>query len=277
MTHTTLVVGTGYLGQRFVEACDGHSVVALTRSTYDLDTGGPLPIVLPKSYSVLYTVPPSAESDADVRLQRLLDELNPLPQRFVYISTTGVYGNRDGGVVDEAAVINPASERAARRVTAEEALQSWDDRSACAIMILRVPGIYGPGRLGDERVRQGVPVIDEHAAGPGNRIHVSDLVACCSAALDSNAPAGTYNVGDGDHRTSTWFANEVARQYGLPAPPSISMSEAEHEFSPLRLSFLKESRLVDVQKMHDVLGVKLRYPNPEEGIAASIFLEAAGG
>ena len=271
MTGTTLVVGTGYLGQSFADASDGNNLIALTRSAHDLDTGGPLPIILPKSYSILYTVPPSTDSHTDVRLQRLLDELDPAPRRFVYISTTGVYGNHDGGVVDETTAVAPESERAASRVAAEESLRSWADRCACAIMILRVPGIYGPGRLGDDRIRQGMPVIDEQDANPGNRIHVCDLVECCNAALNPDAPAGTYNVGDGDHRTSTWFANEVARQYGLTAPPSISMSDAEREFSPLRLSFLRESRRVDTQKMRDVLGVTLRYPNPEEGIAASII------
>jgi nucleoside-diphosphate-sugar epimerase len=155
-------------------------------------------------------------------------------------------------------------------MAAEQVLQSWGAKHHVDVSILRVPGIYGPEQLGVDRVREGAAVIDEADAGPGNRIHVDDLVACCIAALSNDVPAGIYNVGDGDLRSSTWFTREVARQCQLEPPPIISMEDAEREFSPMRLSFLKESRIVNTQKMRTVLGVKLRYPNPEQGIAASI-------
>ncbi len=115
-----------------------------------------------------------------------------------------------------------------------------------------------------------MPVLDEESAHPGNRIHVDDLATCCIAALARHVPAGLYNVGDGDHRTSTWFTNEVARQLDLPPPPQISRHRAEQEFSTQRMSFLRESRIVDTSKMRDVLGVTPRYANPEEGIRASL-------
>ena len=219
---------------------------------------------------MLYTVPPSAESPNDARLERLLAVLTPSPQRFTYISTTGVYGDHRGAVVNEETPVNPGSAHAAKRVAAERALVDWAARSGCAVVILRVPGIYGPGRLGVDRIRARQPVIRNEDAGPGNRIHVDDLVACCMAALDENTPAGIYNVGDGDHRTSTWFSNEVARQAGLASPPAISMEQAEKEFSPMRLSFLRDQRRVDTRKMREILGVTIRYPNPEQGIAASL-------
>jgi nucleoside-diphosphate-sugar epimerase len=265
---STLVVGVGYLGGRFLE--QDNDARGLTHSDYDLDIDGPLPVDLPDSYTVLYTVPPSHESQSDPRLQRLLDVLDPAPTRFVYISTTGVYGDHDGATVSEETPTSPGSDHAARRVAAEDALISWAAGISCAAVVLRVPGIYGPGRLGIERLREGSPAIEEGDAGPGNRIHVDDLAACCVAALANHVPAEVYNVGDGDHRTSTWFANEVARQCELPAPPTISMEHARREFSPMRMSFLGESRRVDTQKMRDVLGVKLKYPNPEDGIAASL-------
>jgi len=274
-----LVVGTGYVGQRFLERHSATAVLGLSRSalqshqpirTYDLDTRGELPLVLPNHYTVLYTVPPASLSEADVRLAGLLGELTPAPQRFVYISTTGVYGDRNGESVAEDTPVNAESGRAKRRVAAEDLLHAWGARQSCDIVILRVPGIYGPGRLGIERLRDGLPVIAEQDTGPGNRIHVDDLVNCCSAAVAGEAPAGIYNVGDGDHRSSTWFSNEVARQCGLEPPPTISMAAAEHEFSPMRLSFLRESRRVETRKMRDVLGVTLRYPDPADGIAASL-------
>ena len=265
----TLVVGVGYLGQRFC-ASSGEKARGLTRSEFDLDDAGPLPFELPREYDLLYTVPPSRTSQNDVRLERLLALLAPAPHRFVYISTTGVYGNHDGASVDEDTPLNPESEHAARRVAAEATLQAWSARSGCNLVILRVPGIYGPGRLGIERIREGAAIVREEDVGPGNRIHVDDLAACCAAALDENTPAGIYNVGDGDHRTSTAFTYEVARQLGLPPPPTISMAEAEQQFSPMRLSFLRDQRRVDTTKMRDALGVSPRYSDPSAGIAASI-------
>jgi nucleoside-diphosphate-sugar epimerase len=264
----TLVVGVGYLGGRFLE--QHNEARGLTRDDFDLDEDTVKPVDLPESCTVLYTVPPSNESQSDVRLQRLLKALDPAPTRFVYISTTGVYGDHGGAAVSEETPTNPGSDRAARRVAAEDALSSWAAEAGCSNVVLRVPGIYGPGRLGIERLRGGSSVIQERDAGPGNRIHVDDLVACCAAAMAVDVPAGVYNVGDGDHRTATWFSNEVARQCELPAPPTISMEDARREFSPMRMSFLGESRRVDTQKMRDVLGVKLKFANPEDGIAASL-------
>ncbi len=280
MTRATLVVGTGYVGQRFVTLQNGALTLGLSRSpisvphnikAYDLDAGGPLPLTLPDQYAVLYTVPPSAESISDVRLQRLLDVLTPAPQRFVYISTTGVYGNRDGATVDEESNINPLADRARRRVSAEDSVRAWGEQCDCAIVILRVPGIYGPGRLGVERIQDRLPVIAENDTGPGNRIHVDDLVNCCAVALTPRAQEGVYNVGDGDHRSSTWFTIEVARQCRLEPPPTISMQDAASEFSPMRLSFLKESRNVDTRKMREVLGITPKYANAEDGIRASLL------
>ena len=272
MNGPTLVVGVGYLGGRFLG--QDNTAIGLTRSDFDLDKDGPIPVGLPEPYTVLYTVPPSQESQSDVRLQRLLDVLNPAPTRFVYISTTGVYGDHGGAAVSEKTPASPGSDRAARRVAAEEALTAWATETGCTAVVLRVPGIYGPCRLGTERLREGSPIIQECDAGPGNRIHVDDLAACCVAAMSAEVPSGVYNVGDGDHRTSTWFANEVARQCELPAPPTISMEDARREFSPMRMSFLGESRRVDTQKMRDDLGVTLKYANPEAGIHASVLEES---
>ena len=277
-----LLIGCGYVGRRFLARQQPGNVIALSRSPLapplqasivDLDTDESLPVTLHDRYTVLYTVPPGGGSLRDLRLERLLALLEPAPQRFVYISTTGVYGNRDGALVDEVTPVRPETQRAERRVAAERQLRSWGDTSGCDIVILRVPGIYGPGRLGTERLREGLPVIQDADAGPGNRIHVDDLVICCEAALSPGTPPGVYNVGDGDYRTSTWFANDVARQSNLPAPPEISMAEAERQFSPMRMSFLRESRRVDTTKMRDVLDVTPRYSNPEDGIAASLAEE----
>ena len=283
----TVVVGTGYTGRRLLErlpkggAHKGGGAIGLSRTAgngvlqFDLDGDLPLPTALPDSYSLVYTVPP-ARTDPDLpdpRLQRLLALLAPPPARFVYLSTTGVYGNRDGGLVSENMPVNPMSDRARRRVEAERLLDTWSKQNSVSLVILRVPGIYGPGRLGIERIAQGVPVLDEASANPGNRIHVDDLVSACAKALSPQVPAGIYNLGDGDERSSTWFAGEVARQLRMPAPPTVTREQAAATFSPARLSFLAESRRVDTTRMREVLGVTPRYEDAAKGIRASLAEE----
>jgi nucleoside-diphosphate-sugar epimerase len=187
--------------------------------------------------------------------------LDPPPERFVYISTTGVYGDRGGGIVDETAAPQPATDRARRRLAAETLLRDWATQHALRLYLLRVPGIYGPGRLGTERIRARQTLIAAAEAYPGNRIHVADLVRCCMAALQGDAPSGIYNVGDGDHRSPTWFAQEVARQAGLPAPPEISRSAQS------------ESRRVATRRMRDQLGVMPQFADAADGIRASLAEE----
>ena len=279
---TTLVVGTGYVGRRVLESLDDGEVIGLSRSAltttkpvllFDLDTDRILPLPLPAHYRVLYTVAPAADADQDTRLERFLDNLDTAPSSFVYISTTGVYGDRGGARVTEDAEPEPLTPRATRRVAAELTLRQWCAARAVRLVVLRAPGIYGPGRLGLERIRGGEPLLDEADANPGNRIHVDDLARCCVAALTDAEAQGVFNVGDGDERTSTWFATEVARQAGLRAPLTVSRSEAETTFSERRLSFLRESRRVDTTRMRQILRVTPKYANAEDGIRKSLFDE----
>ncbi|NCF16104.1 MAG: NAD-dependent epimerase/dehydratase family protein [Gammaproteobacteria bacterium] len=271
----TLVAGTGYTGLRVLERLPVDAVAGVSRSPVttdrafqlvDFDALDTSAFELPARYAVLYTCPPGDQDDT--RLRRFLAHLAPTPGRFVYISTTGVYGNCDGAVVNENTPLNPGSAMSRPRVAAEKLLSAWADPLGCDLVILRVPGIYGPGRLGIERIEQGGAFIAGDEANPGNRIHVDDLATCCIAALSEQTPAGIYNVGDGDHRTGTWFADEVARQAELPEPRKISRAQAEKEFSAARLAFLASSRIVDTTKMREVLGITPR--TPEEGIKDSL-------
>jgi nucleoside-diphosphate-sugar epimerase len=258
----TIVVGAGYVGRRVLTNTDQPGSIALGRSTgLDLDTAAKLPLTLPDAYRVLYTVPPSPAHSDDLRLARLLAWLAPKPARFVYISTTGVYGDCGGALVDESAALRPASDRARRRVAAEALLRSWAAEHAVPCYVLRTPAIYGPGRLGLERIHERLPLIAAKDAYPGNRIHVADLVRCCLAALCGDAPPGIYNVGDGDYRSPTWFSQEVARQAGLAALPEIARSTAG------------ECRRVVTERMREKLGVTPEYANAAEGIRASLTEE----
>ena len=273
----TVVAGTGYTGRRVLERLPADEVLGLSRSPvdtdrpfhrFDFDQSQALPVELPDEYAVLYTCPPGGEDDG--RLRHFLSLLTPAPMRLVYISTTGVYGDARGKVVSEASAIDPGNSMAKARVAAETIAAEHAAKFDCRLVILRVPGIYGPGRLPLQRLAEGGAFLNDDVASPGNRIHVDDLATCCIAALREDAPGGIYNVGDGDHRSATWFAQEVARQAGLPAPRQISREEAQQEFSRVRLAFLASSRIVDTTKMREVLGVTPRYANPEDGIAASL-------
>jgi len=276
---TTLFVGAGYTGARVLQRLPDAVALGRSRSgdeRLDLDHDEALRVELAGPYAVIYSVPPASDQPGDPRLARFLAMLPHPPERIVYLSTTGVYGNRDGGRVDEETEPRPETSRAERRLDAERTVKEWCAAHGTTAVALRVPGIYGPGRLGTEGVRAGMPVLREEDANPGNRIHVDDLATCCIAALSPAVPAGIYNVGDGDHRSGSWFTNEVARQAGLPPPPAISFAEAQKTFSPRRLSFLKESRVVDTTKMREVLGVTPKYANPADGIAASLAEEPGG-
>lgn len=275
--HLTIVTGVGYVGRRVLAALPNERRLGLSRSPekaqtrqLDLDdTRARLP-KLPQNFNVIYTVPPPRKGDEDLRLQAFLDRLPRPPQRFVYLSTSGVYGDCQGRSVDELTPTNATTPRARRRVDAERRLIAYCRHSGARLVILRVPGIYGPGRLGLERIRSGEPVLTEEDANPGNRIHVDDLTACCIAALSVDATENIINVGDGDERSSTWFAKELARQAGLDEPPVVSRASAEQTFSDKRLSFLRESRRLDLTKMRTELGVAVRYEDAADGIAASL-------
>lgn len=280
-----VIAGCGYTGSRVANALGDGRVIAFRRHPerggslpFDLDFPGDRDapaLPLPAEYDLLYTIPPARDDDADTdrRLARLLALLDPLPRRFVYLSTSGVYGDCAGALVDESRQPRPATARAKRRLVAEGQLQRFTTGRGVSLVVLRVPGIYGPGRLGINRIRSGMPVLVEADAHPGNRIHVDDLAASCLAALSQEAPPGVYNVSDGDHRSGSWFTLTVARLAGLPAPRQVSRDEARRTFGQSRLSFLEESRRLDNRRMREVLRVEPRYADAEAGIRASLVEE----
>jgi nucleoside-diphosphate-sugar epimerase len=220
---------------------------------------------------VYYAVPPAPTGTGDPRLERFLARLMGTPRRIVYLSTTGVYGDRAGAVVDEETAVAPQSARAVRRVAAELALRDWAGARDVSWCILRVAGIYGPGRLPLERLRRAEPAIDPAEASPGNRIHVEDLVtACIAAGRSARAHRGIFNITDGTDDSITGYLLRVARLSGLPAPPFVSRAVAARDSSPAAWSFLGESRRADNRRMREELGVALAYHDLDEGIRASL-------
>ena len=278
-----VVAGTGYAGRRVLLALPANRSSGLSRSAennsdlriqlLDLDQSDTQAIVVPDPSVLLYTIPPSDDSEGDERLAAFLRRIRPFPERIVYLSTSGVYGNRNGKKTTENDATNPSTARAKRRLAAEQILGQKCEQEDSELIILRVPAIYGPERLGLQRLREGAEILREADSGPGNRIHVDDLVTCCVAAMTRNAPAGIYNIADGDLRSSNWFACTVACLAGLPPPTEISYAQAERSWSEQRLSFIRESRCLDSQKMRSILKVKPRYANAEAGILASLETE----
>jgi nucleoside-diphosphate-sugar epimerase len=288
-----LIAGCGYVGQRLAQRLQAQfDVTALVRSTQrvdelerlgiralaiDLDrvrAGVTIPERLDQE-AILYLTPPPVLGESDLRLDRFLQLATVPPHTFVYMSTTGVYGDTAGAVVDESSAVQPRTDRARRRVSAEEMTRVWCNERRVRRVVLRVPGIYGPERLPLERLRHCEPVVREREAGINNRIHVDDLVTACVRAITNPEARGVYNVTDGQPFSSTAFINLVAKVAGLPAPPQVPMEEAQLTFSPERLSFLNESRRVSNERMLKHLGVVLKYGNVEEGIRASLG-EAVG-
>jgi nucleoside-diphosphate-sugar epimerase len=285
----TVIAGSGYVGERLAHARSSlclartHERAAelrargLESAAWDFDAGAPDAGLLARlaGASIVYLAPPPDRGTADRRLASFLAALGQLrPDVLVYISTTGVYGDAGGGVVSEQTPPAPRTDRAKRRLDAETRVREWCSARGVRWVILRVPGIYGPGRLQLERLRRGDPVVRIEEAGPGNRIHVDDLVAACGAALDRDV-RGVFNVGDGDHASGTEFLLTLARLSGLPPPPQIAFAEARARLSPGMLSFLEESRRVDTQAVRAALGVVPRHATHESGLRASLAEEAA--
>lgn len=217
-----------------------------------------------------YMVPPARDIAGDERLDRFLAAIAREPARIVYLSTTGVYGDRGGARVDEDTPPAPRTDRAIRRVAAENALRAWAEPRSVSWCILRVPGIYGPGRLPLERLRRREPAIIPEEAAPGNRIHVEDLVSACFAAgFCARADRRIYNVTDGSDESFTAYLQRVARIGNLPPPPLIRGDEARASAN-FSQSFLGESRRVDNRRMLEELGVELAYRDLDQAIRDSL-------
>jgi nucleoside-diphosphate-sugar epimerase len=237
----------------------------------DLDDPGQVAGLPLAGATVIYLAQPPQPGVTDPRMAHFLAACaNQPPERIVYVSTTGVYGDQRGGEVTEDTPTQPQTDRARRRMDAEMQLRAFMAEHDTTVVILRVPGIYGPGRLPLERIRAGTPVICAEEAPPGNRIHADDLAQLCVAALDRAHPGDVFNVGDAEHASMTAFIYTVADLAGLPRPPCVPMAEADRHISPAMMSFIRESRIVRAERGLGALGVTLRYPDIESGIRAAL-------
>jgi nucleoside-diphosphate-sugar epimerase len=218
----------------------------------------------------LITTPP--DEGVDPVLRRHADALGSGNQRWIgYLSTTGVYGDRAGAVVDETTAPAPGQPRSQRRLAAEEAWRAA--RPAGAVLdICRVGGIYGPGRAPFAELRAGVARRILKLGHSFSRIHRDDIAHAVMAAISNPPSPGcrVLNFVDDEPADSAAFIEEAARVLGMAPPPTIPFAEARASMSPVALSFWSENRRVANAATKAALGIAWRYPSYRQGLPASL-------
>ena len=233
----------------------------------DLDRLASLDRLRAAPFAVLHFAPPPSDGRDDSRTRKLIAALTrarSIPRRFVYISTSGVYGDCAGARVTETRPRRARTPRSRRRVAAEDRLRDWAKRYGVALSILRAPGIYTETRLPLERIRQGTPALIAADDVYTNHIHADDLARATIAALFRARPNRAYNVtDDAEMKMGGWF-DAVADAFHLARPPRVTWEEAERRIAPQLLSFMSESRRLVNTRMKRELRVRLRYPTPQQ-------------
>ena len=279
-----LIIGCGDVAlravKRFLPACRIYALTHTPTRAKDLRRLGITPLIgdldhpasLTKlagiAHCVMHFAPPQTSGDIDQRTHNLLAALDRgeiVPQRLVYISTTGVYGNCDGLWVEETRAPRPITSRAKRRLSAETQLREWGVRRGVTVSILRVPGIYSSERLPLARLRNGTPTIIASEDSFTNHIHADDLARVATAAMYRGKPGRIYNATDDSNiKMGDWF-DLLATRFNLPKPRRITRAQAQTEITPSLLSFLNESRRVSNKRLKCELRVRLAFPDVDAG------------
>ena len=281
MTKTLLSIGHGFSARALAPLlirC-GWRVIGTTRSPAkigQLERQGVEPLIWPGNRlpleqvsHLLTSVAPKDGSDP------VLNEIGDRLRRarnlewVGYLSTTGVYGDHDGGWVDEDTPVAPSTRRGQARVDAEAA---WADLGL-PLHIFRLAGIYGPGRGPFAKVRNGTArrIIKENQVF--SRIHVDDIATTVLASIERPNPGAIYNVCDDDPAPPQDVIAHAAELMGLPIPPAVPFEEAE--MTPMARSFYSDSKRVKNERIKTELGVRLKYPNYKSGLAALLAEETA--
>jgi nucleoside-diphosphate-sugar epimerase len=287
---TLLIVGCGDIARRALPLLERrYRLCALVRSPDpelarlgveqiegDLDVPESLSRIAGRASRVAHLAPPAPDGSRDSRTRSLLAALAPrersgamLPRRFVYLSTSGVYGDCAGERVDETRSPNPQTARAVRRLDAERAAWEWGGSNGVEIVILRVPGIYAADRLPLERLARGTLALRAEEDVYTNHIHADDLAAIVVAALESPRASGVFNASDDSAiKMGDWF-DLVADHAGLARPRRVTRADAARAVPPELLSFMRESRRLSNERMKAELGVRLRYPTVSDFLAST--------
>ncbi|NQU58258.1 MAG: SDR family oxidoreductase [Rhodospirillales bacterium] len=216
---------------------------------------------------VLSSVPPDEGGDAVLDLHG--DTLAGGFGWIGYLSTTGVYGNRDGDMVVEGDALEPTSIRASRRVAAES---RWRDLGA---HVFRLAGIYGPGRSVLDDVRAGRAKRVDKPGHAFSRIHVDDIGQVIQASMARPDPGSIYNVCDDEAAPPMEVVEYACELLGVAPPPVVMFADAQNEMSAMARTFWLDNKRVDNSRIKKELGIDLLYPGYRQGLAA--ILKASGG
>ncbi|WP_374531644.1 SDR family NAD(P)-dependent oxidoreductase [Novosphingobium sp.] len=252
------IFGLGYTATRLARALDalGWEVVSTgSAGTLRFDDASAVRLALADSSHVFSSVPPGGEG-TDPVLDTYGDAL--AGKWLGYFSSTGVYGDTGGAWVDETAPVGTG-----RRTARAEADAAW---LAMGARVLRLPGIYGPGRSALERVREGRAHRIDLPAQVFSRVHVDDIVSGALAVLDG--PAGAFNLADNAPCSQNSVIEEACRLLGQEPPPLQTLEEAG--LGPMARAFYAENRRVANGKAKRVLGWQPRYPTYREGLRACL-------
>lgn len=252
------IFGLGYTASRIAASLSdtGWEVVSTGRGgTLRFDDEGTVRLALADAGQVLSSVPPSGEGEDPV-LARYGGAL--CGKQLIYLSATGVYGDTGGAWVDESAPTGSG-----RRTARTQADGEWLARAA---RVLRLPGIYGPGRSALDRVRAGAAHRIDLPGQVFSRVHVDDIVSAALRAL--HAPAGAYNIADDLPASQNAVIEEACRLLGLEPPPLVALDQAD--LSPMARAFHTENRRVANGKARRVLGWHPRFPTFHEGLRGLI-------
>lgn len=279
---TLLSLGHGYSAQALARrlTAQGWRVTGTTRNPSKaaaMRAEGVEPLLLPGEIGpalaaathVLVSAGPDAAGDPFLRLYGEAIRA-ARPEWLGYLSTTGVYGDRQGEWVDETTPPAPTGERGIWRWQAE---QDWQ-ATGLPVHVFRLAGIYGPGRGPFEKVRDGTARRIVKQGQVFSRIHVEDIAQVLEASIRRPNPGAAYNLCDDDPAPPQDVLSHAAMLLGLPEPPAIPFEEAE--MSPLARSFYGDSKKVRNDRIKEELGVRLLYPDYRAGLAALLAAERRG-
>ncbi|HUZ64198.1 MAG TPA: SDR family NAD(P)-dependent oxidoreductase [Acetobacteraceae bacterium] len=282
-SRSLLVFGLGYTGAAIARAAAeaGFAVTATSRTPAGrgpvpgvtvVPFGEADPAIAPATH-ILATAAPDAGGDPVLARFAPAVAAAPALRWIGYLSTTGVYGDRGGGWVDEATPPAPSGERGRRRLAAEQAWAGFADR--IAVDLFRLAGIYGPGRAPFADLRAGRA---RRIGKPGHafgRIHRDDIAAAALAAMGQTLPPGlrVLNLADDEPAENADVIVEAARLLGIPAPPLTPFAQAAPAMTAMALSFWAENRKVSSRRTQEALGLRWRHPTYREGLAAILAAE----
>jgi nucleoside-diphosphate-sugar epimerase len=230
------------------------------------------PELLRDATHVLLSIPPDAEGDPAYR-HHAADLAKAERLEWVgYLSTTGVYGDRAGGWVDETSELLATSDRSRRRIEAEAKWLDWGTETGIPVQLFRLAGIYGPGRSAADQVKAGTAKRIDKPDHLFSRIHVEDAATVLAASIARPRAGGIYNVCDDEPAAPADVVAYVCELLGIEPPPLVPFEAAWEEMSPMARSFWADDRRVRNGRIRDELGVALAYPDYRIGLRAVLGL-----